>query len=282
MVSRLKLYDIASLWIGPELSWMEQLCLESYLNHGHRTILYSYDHVKSVPSGVEMRDAREIMPTEEIIYHKKTGSPAFHSDIFRLRMLSQTDFLWVDTDAYCLKPFQRPDHGYFFGWGSDEGRKLYTGVLGLPKTSAALQRMLHSVEDHYPIPPWFNRTQQQALRDLHAKGTPQHFSEMKWGVFGPDALTWTTRKTDEQKYAFEGHVLYPVPYSATNYFHRPKHLRRTLATFAEETLSVHFYGRRFRNIFAMTEGLPMPGSYADMLCKEHGIDPAETAHLFVK
>jgi len=56
------LYDVASLWIGPELSWMEQICLLSFMEKGHRTVLYAYDDVKSVPDGVEIRDAREIMP----------------------------------------------------------------------------------------------------------------------------------------------------------------------------------------------------------------------------
>ena len=33
--------NIASLWIGGRLSWLEQLCLKSFADQGHRTTLYS-------------------------------------------------------------------------------------------------------------------------------------------------------------------------------------------------------------------------------------------------
>jgi hypothetical protein len=276
------LYDIASLWIGPELTWMEQLCLQSFLDHGHKVVLFAYDDIKSVPAGVDIRDAREIMADDEIIYHEKTGSPAFHSDIFRLRMLLQTDFLWVDTDAYCLTPFERPDHGYFFGWGSDAQRKLYSGVLGLPKGSKTLAGLLDLTKDHYPIPPWLPRKQRKALVSQKAEGQGVHVSLMKWGVCGPDALNYFAAQTGEASYAFDDHVLYPVNFNNTRAFHRPKLKPQVLAAIKDDTLSVHFYGRRFRNIFAQTQGIPPDGSYMDMLCQRHGIDPNPTAHLFVR
>jgi hypothetical protein len=278
----MKLYDVASLWIGPELTWMEQICLMSFVEKGHRTVLYVYDTVKSIPDGVEVRDANEIMPTDEIVYHVNTGSPAFHSDIFRLRMLDQTDFLWIDTDAYCLKPFEVQDSGYFFGWGTDRRRILCSGVLGLPKQSQTLRSMLDLTNDMYPVPPWAPPRRRQQLQQLKDKGEGVHMSLMPWGICGPEALTHFAVKSGEAEYAFEGPVLYPVPFASTGLFHRPRLKKEVLAAITEDTLSVHFYGRRFRNIFALSKGLPIPGSYADMLCKTHSIDPAPTAHLFVR
>lgn len=274
------LYDIASLWIGAELTWLEQVCLQSYLDAGHRTVLYSYAPVAGVPDGVEMLDAREIMPEEDIVYHVNTGSPAFHADIFRLRMLAKTDFLWVDTDAYCLEPFVRADHGYFFGWGSDKRKILYSGVLGLPKSSQTLQGMLDLTKDMYPIPPWATPERQDELRALKEQGKGVHMSLMQWGICGPEALHYFANATGEVKYAFEPEVLYPIPFSNTRSFHRP-HLKRVVeASIDETTLSVHFYGRRFRNIFAQTGGMPPEGSYAHEVCEKHRIDPSPTAHLF--
>jgi hypothetical protein len=274
------LYDVASLWIGPELSWMEQICLLSFMEKGHRTVLYVYDDVKSVPDGVEIRDAREIMPSEDIIYHANTGSPAFHSDVFRLRMLDQTEFLWIDTDAYCLKPFEIPEDGYFFGWGSDRRKILCTGVLGLPKSSESLRSLLDLTKDEYPVPPWETQRRQDELFRLKEAGEGVHMSLMSWGICGPEALNYFAKETGEVKYAFDAPVLYPVPFAGTRSFHRPHLKKLVLASIKEETLSVHFYGRRFRNIFAMSKGLPHPGCYADDLCKHHNIDPTLTAHLF--
>ncbi|MHA7828284.1 MAG: hypothetical protein ACX93P_12070 [Roseovarius sp.] len=274
------LYDVASLWIGDELSWMEQICLLSFMEHGHRTILYVYDDVKSVPEGVEIRDAREVMPTDQIIYHVNTGSPAFHSDVFRLRMLAQTDFLWVDTDAYCLKPFQKQPHGFFYGWGTDKRRIICSGVLGLPAGSETLRAMLELTKDEYPVPPWLPKARQDELRALKAAGKGVHMSLMQWGICGPEALHYFALETGEVEHAFDGPVLYPVPFSGTRVFHRRHLKRKVLESITDETLSVHFYGRRFRNIFAQSGGLPPKGSYADDLCRHHGVDPAQTAHLF--
>ena len=278
----MKLYDVASLWIGPELTWMEQVCLMSFVENGHRTILYVYDEVKSVPEGVEVRDAREIMPTDEIIYHANTGSPAFHSDVFRLRLLDQTDYLWIDTDAYCLKPFEIPDHGFFFGWGTDKRRIICSGVMGLPKSSKILQSMLELTKDEYPVPPWAPAKRQDELRRLKEAGNGVHMSLMPWGICGPEALHFFAHQSGEVEHAFDGPVLYPVPFSATRSFHRP-HLKKAVCeAITDETISVHFYGRRFRNIFALSDGLPLEGSYADDICRKHGVDPSLTAHLFVR
>ena len=41
---------IQGLWIGPELSVMEQLSIASFLENGHEYHLYVYDAVKNVPA----------------------------------------------------------------------------------------------------------------------------------------------------------------------------------------------------------------------------------------
>ena len=46
------LAEIGTLWVGKELSWLEQLCLASFVDHGHRVKLFTYDKVQNVPDGV--------------------------------------------------------------------------------------------------------------------------------------------------------------------------------------------------------------------------------------
>ena len=38
--------------------------MKSYISHGHKFILYSYDDI-SVPEGVQLRNANEIIPESE-------------------------------------------------------------------------------------------------------------------------------------------------------------------------------------------------------------------------
>ena len=52
-----KLPEIASLWIGGQLSWLEQLCLKSFADAGHHTTLYSYEEIPNVPEGVHTAEA---------------------------------------------------------------------------------------------------------------------------------------------------------------------------------------------------------------------------------
>jgi len=64
-VRMFELPTIASLWIGGDLSFIEQVCLKSFSDHGHRTILYTYGGVSNCPAGVEQMDANLIFPNTD-------------------------------------------------------------------------------------------------------------------------------------------------------------------------------------------------------------------------
>lgn len=48
---------IQMLWIGNQLSPIEQLCMKSFLYHGHQVDLFAYSDINGVPSDVTIRDA---------------------------------------------------------------------------------------------------------------------------------------------------------------------------------------------------------------------------------
>jgi hypothetical protein len=52
---------IQGLWVGPELSVMEQLSVSSFLRHGHQYHLYVYEDVKNIPEGTTVKDGHEIL-----------------------------------------------------------------------------------------------------------------------------------------------------------------------------------------------------------------------------
>ena len=97
---------VATLWIGERFSFLEHLCLKSFADLGQTPIVYHYGELQDIPSYVEARDAREIFDTPEIYRDPITRSVAVHADLFRLKLLQQTDQIWVDADAYAVKPFQ--------------------------------------------------------------------------------------------------------------------------------------------------------------------------------
>ena len=67
---------VQSLWIGPKLSSMEKLCIQSFLKHGHPFHLYVYDHVEGVPEQAKLCDANEIVPSSRIFFYSKHNSCA--------------------------------------------------------------------------------------------------------------------------------------------------------------------------------------------------------------
>ena len=96
---------IQSLWIGGELSQMEQLSIASFLAHGHEYHLYSYGEVGGLPKGAVLKKAEEILPKAAIFQYQQHPSYSGFSNFFRYRLLLRKGGWWVDTDVVCLKPF---------------------------------------------------------------------------------------------------------------------------------------------------------------------------------
>jgi hypothetical protein len=263
-------YQIAALWIGGPLSFLEQLCLVSFVHAGHHTVLYTYETVPNVPSGIEVRDAGEILPLRGFLKHERTGSPALHSDLFRYHLLAKRDrTIWADTDAYCVKPFATAS-GHFYGWESK--KHVNGGVLGFPQDSETLGRLLAYTADEFAIPSWYGPEYEAELRAKAEAGTPVHASEQPWGVWGPHAITHFLQETGEVRHALPRVALYPVAYKDRRLILRPGWDEGEVVT--DETFSIHFYGRRMRRrVVSHENGIPRPRSLFGRLLKKHGIDP---------
>src|ERR1043165_6249395 len=96
---------IQCLWIGPRLSAMEQLCINSFLRHGHEGHLYADGGGDARPAGTVVRDGREILPAERIFFYSDHDSPSGFANFFRYKLLLDRGGWWVDTDMVCLRPF---------------------------------------------------------------------------------------------------------------------------------------------------------------------------------
>jgi hypothetical protein len=265
-------YQVGALWIGGALSFLEQLCLKSFVDAGQAIRLYTYEGVDNVPEGVELADANTILPQTGYLRHERTDSPALQSDVFRYHLLARTDrMIWADTDAYCVKPFTTPT-GHFFAWESATG--LNGGVLGLPQDSETLAALLDFTGDEFAIPPWYDDEERTHLIAAREAGKPVHVSEMKWGVWGPHALTHFLKQTGEVRHAMPMAALYPFAYGDRNLMLRPGFDASPHVT--KDTFSIHFYGRRMRGRILAREpgGVPRPRTLIGQLLKKHKIDPA--------
>lgn len=101
------------LWIGSHLSLLEKLCLASFTSLGYTCWLWAYDEDLSaqVGHGVLVKDAREIIPEDQVFRYSfgnefghGKGSYAGFSDLFRYKVLYEFGGWWSDMDITCLRP----------------------------------------------------------------------------------------------------------------------------------------------------------------------------------
>ncbi|MFG5381955.1 hypothetical protein [Yoonia sp. R2-816] len=270
-----KLPPVGALWIGGSLTWLEQLCLKSFVAHGHETTLFTYNEVKGVPDGVIIRDGREIVDTGDFVKHARTESVALFSDLFRFHMIQKTPgIIYVDTDVYCLRPLDI-DEPNLFGYESmerDRGR-LNGAVLRLAPESPLLSEMLSFMEDEYPEPTWLSPAWKRQMAERRAGGDPVHVSEMPWGIWGPLGITNLARSTGEAKHAKPPEFFYPVHFKERiSLFKRPMKVERFLT---ENSYTIHMWAPIKRYAGKRYDGLCPPRSYIGHQLALHGIDPAK-------
>lgn len=104
---------IQGLWIGDELSVMEQLSISSFLLNGHHYHLYVYDDIRNVPMGTVLRDATEILPASRIFRYADSPTFAGFANFFRYKLLLERGGWWADCDIVCLRPLEFPGEHVF-------------------------------------------------------------------------------------------------------------------------------------------------------------------------
>ncbi len=175
---------IKTLWVGSSLGLIEQLCLRSFLAHGHEVQLFHYEPVAKVPEGTVLRDAREILPESEI-FRCRNGSLASFSDRFRYDMLLKEGGTWVDTDVICIKPFRFTDT---FLVGKEESYKVNTAVLGASQGHELMAEMAALAKSPNALLPYDSgKEKRRKLKRKWLQGNRRE--NIKWGEAGPLALT---------------------------------------------------------------------------------------------
>jgi Alpha 1,4-glycosyltransferase conserved region len=203
----LTLPDLHTLWIGPHLTWLERLSLRSWLEHGHRVILWRYEPIEGVPAGVQLADAKAILPKGSITRHRQTGSVAFFSNRFRYHLLRQQPATWLDADIVLLRPLDsaRP---HLFGW--ETPTSICNAVMRLPPESPVLKDLIRFTEAAVPVPGWWALKYRLRQRIRGLIGCQHRGEDMNWGSFGPRALTYFLERRNLADRALPIETFYPI------------------------------------------------------------------------
>jgi hypothetical protein len=86
------------LWVSGPLSRLARLSLASFLSHGYRPVLWSYqpDHLRG--EAEDLRDAASVLPLPE----QDQANMAFLTSLFRYRLLAEQGSIWSDMDVVAL------------------------------------------------------------------------------------------------------------------------------------------------------------------------------------
>ncbi len=176
-----------SLWIGEQLGYVERLTRVSALSVGHPFTLYSYtpERLRDVPSGVEVRDANDVVAYESLARYFDGGWAALGSDFFRYALQAKGLGYWVDLDLYFIRPIDFQDD-YVFGW--EHEASIDGAVLRLPPDSAMVRELCDISHVNWK-PPFYGPRKTVAFywrRLIEGDLRPENY---RWGTFGPTFLT---------------------------------------------------------------------------------------------
>lgn len=197
--------QIQSLWIGGNLSKVERLCIQSFLDHGHEFHLYAYEDIGNVPKGATILDARSIMPEESIFRYKEgwgKGSVSGFADVFRLLMVQKNGGWWVDMDIICLKTFDfKPETIFCTSTEGEYGSIPNNCVFKLPKDSLFIESCLADIRKIDLNTMSFGKAGpflfQKKIKELNLQEhamSYEHFNPISWKNVGELILGKMSRK----------------------------------------------------------------------------------------
>ena len=209
---------IQGLWIGSELSVMEQLSISSFLINGHDYHLYVYDDLKYIPAGTVVKDASKILPASSIFQYKDRPSYAGFANFFRYKLLLERGGWWADTDTICLKPFDLPDEYVFSTEINHRGREVVTsGVIKSPAGSLVMGYALHVCQTKNP-------------------------ARLVWGEIGPRLMAKAVKKFRLERYQKSHQAFCPVDYEQWEQLLQPG----LNLLFDERTYAIHLWNEMWR------------------------------------
>jgi mannosyltransferase OCH1-like enzyme len=208
---------IQGLWIGSELSVMEQLSISSFLLNGHDYHLYVYDDVKYVPEGTVVMDANEILPSSRIFQYKNRPSYAGFANFFRYKLLLERGGWWADTDTICLKPFDFPGEYVFSTEIHSRGREgVGSCVIKAPAGSKVMAYAWDVCQGKNP-------------------------TRLVWGETGPELMAKAVKRFGLNRYKMSHQAFCPVDYEEWR-----KVLQPDFELSDERTYAIHLWNEMWR------------------------------------
>jgi len=226
---------INSLWIGTDLNEFGIITAKSHLTHGHEFNLWVYRNMKSIPDGVAIRDASEIIPRsvcrkwfenlhpQQRFKHTKQT----FANYFRYKLIHKYGGWWVNMDGVCVKPFDFTEEYVLTGIDAIPRPELknypfniINGTFKAPKEAPFLQSIIEEIEP-------------MAQEGRHPR---------KFGMWGTVVFTKHAFKHGLEKYKTEQHVFCPFGFKESE-----RMFKEPNAEIPDWAYTVHLYNYVSKN-----------------------------------
>lgn len=255
-----------SLWVGDGLSYLERLCLQSAMHHGHQFRVFSYAPklLRGVPAGIEVRDAAEVMPKDKLIsYAECPNGVALGANLWRYHMLAKGLGFWCDLDFVFLRPFDFAQP-YVFGWELEGW--INNAVMFAPSESDFVQDLFKFTQPNVR-PPWFGPKRSAQFYWKRWRNGYLGLEHMPWGTYSAGLVTHLVKKRKLQRFAVDPRVFYPVRWSEARLVYDAAH--RVNSKLTEETRAVHLWHSKLGHLVSSP---PPEGSWIKEQCDRYGVE----------
>lgn len=173
---------VSGFWESEHLSPIAELCMRSYMDHGHRFQLYSYQKIKNLPEGVESCDANDLLP-EQSHPAAQDQHGSLMVERLRARYLASRGGFWAELDTVCLRKIPHQSTPWFV---SLEHGVPSTGLLGFDAGHPLFLHLDQLCADPATVMPW-DGAQEQRRKQLWKELVPDlelRRNQFDWGSAG--------------------------------------------------------------------------------------------------
>ncbi len=256
---------IQGMWVGDTLPPLAHLTIRSFLEHGFPFRLASYRDYPNLPREVEVFDANQIIPKDQIYIHP-SGSLSPFGDWFRYRLLQELGGIWTDMDMACLRPFRLPA-GIWFALDNLETASM--GFMQMPSGHTICSLLGDLTEDPATIMPWDNddeRSKKDILR-MRFRSPEERRMNVRWGDAGPWEFTRALQYFGLFHHAAQSQTVYPIPWGVWR--HAYDGTETLGAKTLEKSFAIHLWGEMLRREHFDLRSVN-PTSIVGELLKRHG------------
>jgi hypothetical protein len=235
--------------------------MRSFVHHGHKARLHCFTPPSDVPEGIELFDARQVMPMADLLAERKLGSVAFGANRYRYRMIEAGFGTYADCDMFLLRPL--PEDEYLIGFQNDidKPHACNNALLRYPQTCPLSRELVRCTLDEYATLPWKRRRRHVLNSLLRPLGLAPSARDEPWGVWGPALLSHWVKSLDLLPLCKPIDVFYPLHYNMVDLLFDPGLRLEHLVT--PRTVAIHLSHK-------MSGKKPIPpGCPLDQIVKEN-------------